>query len=121
MKNFTPIRLYLDEHIWSKLPQALAERGYDAVHACALGHVAWEDGKHLAYAAAQGLAVLTFDVTDFELLASEWFFAGKEHAGIIFSNQVPIGDLLRRVERLLQHVSADEIQNSLRYLQTFKS
>ncbi len=120
MTDFVPITLYLDEHIWSKLPQALAQRGYDAVHACALDHTAWEDGDHLAYAAAQGRAVLTFNVADFELLATEWFFAGREHAGIILSNQIPTGELLRRVGRLLERVSAAEMQNSLRYLQTFK-
>jgi len=115
-----PIKLYLDEHIWSGLPQALAQRGYDAAHACALDHIAWEDNDHLAYAAEQGRAVLTFNTAGFELLAAEWFFAGKEHAGIIMSDQIPIGELLRRTERLLQRVSADEMHNSLRYLQAYK-
>ena len=121
MTDFTPIKLYLDEHIWSRLPQALAQRGCDAVHACALDHIAWDDSDHLAFAAAQGRAVLTFDVADFELLATEWFFANKEHAGIILSNQVPISVLLRRVERLIQRVSADEMRNSLRYLQIYRA
>ena len=44
----------------------------------------------------------------------------KEHAGIILSDQIPIGELLGRLERLLQRVSADEMRNSLRYLQAFK-
>ena len=39
--------------------------------------------------------------------------AGKEHASIIMSDQIPIGELLR-------HVSADETHNSLRYLQTYR-
>ena len=69
----------------------------------------------------QSRAVLTFNVADFELLATEWFFAGRGHAGIILSDQIPIGELLRRVERLLQRVPADEMQNSLRYLQAYKS
>jgi predicted nuclease of predicted toxin-antitoxin system len=119
--DFAIIKLYLDEHIWSRLPQTLAQRGYDAVHACALGHIAWEDGDHLAYAAGQSRALLTFNIADFELLASEWFFAGREHAGIILSDQVPISELLRRIERLLQRVSAKEMHNSLRYLQSYKS
>jgi len=119
--DFTPIKLYLDEHIWSRLPQALAQQGHDAVHACALGHGAWDDDDHLAYAAAQGRAVLTFNIADFEVLAADWFFAGKEHAGIILSDQVSISELLQRVVRLLQCVSADEMRNSLRYLQAFKS
>ena len=121
MIDSVPIKLYLDEHIWSRLPQKLAQRGYDAVHACALGHVTWEDSDHLAYATEQGRAVLTFDIADFELLAAEWFFAGREHTGIILSDQVSIGELLRRVERLLESVSADEMRNSLRYLQSYKS
>ena len=121
MTDSVPLRLYLDEHIWRGLPEALAQRGYDAIHACALGHIAWDDDDHLAYAAEHGRAVLTFNVVDFELLAADWFFAGKEHAGIILSDQIPIRELLRRIERLLQRVSADEMHNSLRYLQAFKS
>jgi len=119
--DFIPIKLYLDEHIWSRLPRALAQRGYDAVHAHALGHVAWEDSDHLAYATEQGRAVLTFNVADFELLAAAWFFADEEHAGIILSDQIPIGELLRRVERLLQRVPADEMRHSLRYLRAYSS
>lgn len=32
MPDSVPVKLYLDEHIWSKLPEALAVQGYDAVH-----------------------------------------------------------------------------------------
>jgi predicted nuclease of predicted toxin-antitoxin system len=121
MSQADPIKLYLDEHIWSGLPAALNRLGFDAIHACALGYVGWEDSEQLAYAASQGRAILTFNVADFELLATEWFFFGREHAGIVLSDQISIGELLHRLERLLARLSATEIRNSTRYLQSFKA
>ena len=40
--------------------------------------------------------------------------------GIIISDQLSLGELLRRVERLLQALSAEELQNTLRYLQFYR-
>jgi hypothetical protein len=45
---------------------------------------------------------------------------GKEHWGIILSNREPIGELLRRILRLLNSVSADELKNQVRWLNEFK-
>ena len=121
MNRSDSIKLYLDEQIWSGLPVALSRLGFDAVHACTLGHVGWDDSAQLAYAASQRRAILTFDIADFELLAAEWFFAGREHAGILLSDQIPIGELLHRLERILNRLSAEDLRNSVRYLQSFKA
>ncbi|MCK6566950.1 MAG: hypothetical protein HUU12_05045 [Anaerolineales bacterium] len=45
---------------------------------------------------------------------------GKEHWGIILSNREPIGELLRRILRLLNTVSAEELKNQIRWLNEFK-
>lgn len=120
MRDETPIRLYLDEHVWYGLAAALQLRGHDAIHVYDVDREGLDDEAQLAYAAEQDRALLTFNARDFEPLAVEWFFAGEEHAGIIISNQLSLGELLRRVERLLQSLSAEELQNTLRYLQAYR-
>lgn len=116
MTDFTPVKLYLDEHIWYGLATALRERGYDAIHVYDADRSGLDDEAQLAYAAEQGRAILTFNTRDFEPLATEWFFAGKSHAGIIISDQLPVGELLYRVERLLKTLSAEEVRGTVRYL-----
>ena len=44
----------------------------------------------------------------------------KEHAGIIASDQLPIGETIRRLLKLLNQVTADEIRNQLYWLQSFQ-
>ena len=40
--------------------------------------------------------------------------------GIIVSDQLPIGETVRRLLNLLNRVSADEMWNEIRWLQAFK-
>lgn len=42
------------------------------------------------------------------------------HYGIVVSNEIPQGELKRRVTKLLESVSAEEMVNMVRYLQEFK-
>ena len=45
---------------------------------------------------------------------------GKEHYGIVVSNEISQGELQRRVTKLLESVTAQELKNTIRYLQEFK-
>jgi len=76
----------------------------------------------MAYAADQERAILTFDKdgSRFINLASEWFYAGRTHRGLIISGQLERGELLRRVLRLLNSVTADEMMNTVRFLEEWK-
>jgi hypothetical protein len=78
------------------------------------------DVVQLAHAASEHRAILTFNIGDFALLHEQYTAEGKEHWGIIFSNREPIGELLRRILRLLNSVSADELKNQVRWLSEFK-
>ena len=53
-------------------------------------------------------------------LVSDWFYAGRQHFGLIISAQLPRGELLRRVLNLLNSVTADDMMNSVRFLEGFK-
>jgi hypothetical protein len=75
----------------------------------------------LVFATAQGRTVLTYNVWHFVPLVRLWYEADREHAGVIFSVQLPPSELLRQIERLLVTLSADELQNTVRWLQEFKA
>lgn len=116
------IRLYIDEHVWRKLAAQLRERGFDAVNVYEVNRGGLSDEEQWSYAAAQGRAVLTFDKEGgrFIKLAADWFYAGQTHYGLIISNQLDRGELLRRVLNLLNSVTADEMMNTVRFLEDFK-
>jgi len=117
------IRLFLDEHVWRKLPAELRERGFDAVSVAEVGREGLPDEEQWSFAAAEGRALLTFDKHGgrFVDLVAEWFYAGRPHYGLIISAQLSRGELLRRVLSLLNSVTADDMMNSVRFLEEFKS
>ena len=116
-----PIKLLLDEHIWQGLTAALTQRGYDVVHIGDTEQRGMDDEPLLALATAQGRAVLTYNSRHFVPLVRLCYEASREHAGVILSIQLPPGELLRQMERLLATLSADELKNTVRWLQEFKS
>ena len=116
------VRLYLDEHIWRKLPAELRERGFDAVSVSEAGREGLPDEEQWSFAAAEGRALLTFDKDGgrFVDLVAEWFYAGRSHHGLIVSAQLPRGELFRRVLNLLNSVTGDDMMNSVRFLEEFR-
>jgi hypothetical protein len=64
--------------------------------------------------------VVTFNTQDYIPLARQYATEGKVHYGIVVSNEIPRGELKRRVTNLLESVSAEEMVNMVRYLQEFK-
>jgi hypothetical protein len=51
------------------------------------GNAGMSDEAQLTYATEQGMAILTYNAQDFILLAHMWYTAGREHAGIMLSEQ----------------------------------
>jgi hypothetical protein len=87
------------------------------------GNIGVPDEAQLTYAASRGMAILTYNAQDFISLARAWLIAGREHSGIIISEQFSqrqFGELLRRVLRLLDSVTADEMHNQIVFLQQFQ-
>ncbi len=111
--------LYTDADVAADLAAEIRTRGYDAVSALEKGRRYLDDEPQLEYATSEGRAILTHNQRHFEPLHRKWASEGREHAGIILSLQMPIGELLRRMLRLLDQVTADEMRNNLRYLSDF--
>ena len=59
---------------------------------------------------------MTFNVRDFVPLAIQYYEDGKEHYGVVASKELAHGELKRRVTKLLESVTAEELLNSVRYL-----
>jgi hypothetical protein len=112
------VRLYLDEDVFKDAAQALRLRGFDAVSVHELSRQGLADSAHLDYAADHGRAVFTFNMSDNLGLHVEYLSSGRWHAGIIVSRQLPIGEVVRRLLRLLSTVTAEEMRNQFWYLGT---
>jgi len=109
-------RLLLDEHIWVYLAKLLREQGFDVMHVNEADLAGTPDDKILSYAIDEHRAVVTFNIKDFIPLAVQYYEDGKEHYGIIVSNQLSRGELQKRVIKLLKRVTAEELMNTVRYL-----
>ncbi len=114
------IRLYLDEDIHKRVASALRLRHFDVVSAHEVGRWGLSDEEQLTYAATEGRTILTYNTPDYLRLHLDWLRSGKEHYGIIVSDQLPIGETVRRLLNLLNRVTADEMRNQIRWLQAFK-
>lgn len=117
------IALYTDEDVTSDLAPALRRRGYTVESAAEAGNIGVSDEAQLTYAASRGMAILTYNAQDFIPLARDWHSVGREHSGIVISEQFSqrqFGELLRRVLRLLDSVTADEMYNQIVFLQQFQ-
>ncbi len=109
------IRLYLDEDVNVLLSDLLRGRGFFVTTTQEAGQIGKTDEDQLAFATTRGRAILTHN-RDFEVLARNYFEAGRTHAGIIIAVRRHPMELLRRVLTLLNHVTADEIENQIRYI-----
>lgn len=74
------------------------------------------DAQQLAYTVSQQKTILTHNRGDFEALAQTYFAAGQTHYGIIIAIRRPSYELVRRLLLILNHVTAAEIQDQVRYI-----
>lgn len=97
---------------------ALRLRGVDVVTANEVGLHDASDPEHLAHAAAHELVLYTFNIGDFMALHTAYLAEGKDHAGIILGDQqrYGIGEQMRRLLRLSQMTSAEEMRNRIEFL-----
>lgn len=114
------ITLFLDEDVRPLLAEILRQRGYDAAHVLEANRAGKNDLEQLTHAVSQGRAILTHNIRDYLLLDRQYRDQGKEHCGIIVSDQVPLRELLRRTLRCLSRYTAEEARNQVIWLQDFK-
>ncbi len=110
------IALYLDEDVDVLLADLIRARGFSALTTRDAGNLHASDTDQLAYAAQHQLTFVTHNRVDFEALAQTYFIAHQPHTGIIIAVRHPVHEVARRLLIILNHVTADEMQNQLRYI-----
>ena len=110
------LRIFFDEDVHAALAAALRKRGHDAVHTLEAKRSGLSDESQLNFATQENRCLVTFNVGDFVRLHNRWMDAGREHAGIIVSKQLPVGEMLRRLLALLQKESGDSVRGQVRFL-----
>jgi predicted nuclease of predicted toxin-antitoxin system len=110
------IELYLDEDVNVLVADLLRGRGFVAVTTRDESQLQNSDAKQLAYAVSQRKTLLTHNRVDFEALAQAYTDADKTHYGIILARRHPPYELVRRLMRILNQVTADEMENQVRYI-----
>jgi hypothetical protein len=115
------IRLYLDEDAQRKsLVRALRARQFDVLTANEAEMVGISDAEQLVFAANQNRVIFTFNRGDFLRLHTQFLRDARGHAGIIVSDQYEIGTVIRRLLKLLDARSADEMKNWLEFLSSWQ-
>jgi predicted nuclease of predicted toxin-antitoxin system len=114
------VKFYLDEDIKPLLAEMLRARGFDCLAAREAGALTRSDSEQLAFATQQNRTIITFNIVDYLHLATTWAAEGREHAGIIVSDQLSPPEVLRRLLRLITQHQGRTLQNQVFWLQNYK-
>ncbi len=110
------IKLYLDEDVDVVIAAMLRARGFGVTTTQAEGNLGAADATQLAHAADKQMAVLTHNRQDFERLFEDCASSGRSHSGIIVAFRRPAREIVRRLIVILNSVTADEMDNQIRYV-----
>jgi hypothetical protein len=116
-----PIHLYLDEDAQrTALVRGLRARQIDVLTANEANQIGVSDAEQLAFAVSQNRTIFTFNRGDFVQLHIEYLRQDRSHAGIIVSDQLEIGTIIRRLLKLIDARSADDMHNWLEFLSNWR-
>lgn len=101
------MKFYLDEDISPKVSVILRKKGMDAVSAHETGMLEASDEEQLAFAAADGRAMVTRNRDDFIILTVQFFEDLKPHKGLIIVPHTIPGSEFSKLAALLVKFSKD--------------
>ncbi len=110
------IELYLDEDVDVLVAELLRGRGFDVLTTRQADCLGESDEEQLAFAVRHERKLVTHNRADFEELAQKYIVTEREHYGIILATRRQPYEIVRRLLTILNHVTADEIKNQLRYI-----
>ena len=111
--------IYLDADVHPIVARILRGRGFDALSANEAGHRQASDREQLDFAVARRRALVTFNVADFAREARAYAHEGRAHCGIIVSDQLDVGEVVRRLTKVLGSYSASDMIDRFVWLQSF--
>ncbi|MGC1305768.1 MAG: DUF5615 family PIN-like protein [Phormidesmis sp.] len=110
------IRLYLDEDVNVLVADLLNARGFDALSVRDAGQLQASDAEQLIYAVNHQRALVTHNRSDFEKLIQTYFDTEQKHYGVILAVRRSPQEIAQRLLAILNQVTADEIENQVRYI-----
>jgi|SRR5215467_12693013 len=110
------IDLYLDEDVDVLIAKLVRARGFAAATTQDSDQIGNTDQQQLNYAAEHKKTLLTHNRVHFENLAREYLEQERSHYGIIIAGRRSPYELVRRLLIVLNSVTADEIENQVRYI-----
>jgi predicted nuclease of predicted toxin-antitoxin system len=110
------VRLLLDEDVHLSVAIALRKRGFDVVHVQEVGRKGKTDAEQLRYAVESRRCLCSFNVKDFVMQHNEYMHNEKHHLGIIVSKQLPPGETIRKLSKILTLSSPKSINNQIVFL-----
>jgi predicted nuclease of predicted toxin-antitoxin system len=110
------IRLYLDEDVNVLVADLLNARGFDVLTVRNAEQLQASDEEQLAYAVSQQRTLVTHNRNDFQKLIQAYFDTGQKHYGVILAVRHPPQTIARRLLAILNQVTADEMENQVRYI-----
>jgi len=115
-----PPKLYLNEHLSPRLAEQLRQHGFDVTSTLEAHMGEADDDEQLAWAVSEQRVIVTFNHKDFAVRHERYITKGKAHWGIVLSTEEATDVLRRRLLRLLNTLSAEELKNQIRWLNEFK-
>ena len=114
------IALYLDEHVQLALAEALRARGVDVLTTQEAGNMGLADMRQLAFATENKRSLFSYNKGHFARIHYQWMSIHRPHGGIIVSDQLMIGPVLRRLMKLHFSLNSEDMRNRLEYLGAWK-
>lgn len=109
-------RFYLDEDVQTFLAEALRARGVDALHTYEASQGGRADDEQLAFAAAEGRCLVTYNRGDFVRLVRQFAAAGSPHAGVVVAVRRAPGDVLRALVAVAAAHTDETLRDQLLYV-----
>ena len=111
------IHLYFDEDVPLGIVRNLRTRGYDVLSTQESQMLNKSDDEHLLYAVSQRRAIVTHNRIDFEERHRRFLETGLKHYGVIIAKRRREDtEVVARLLKLLDSITAEEMENQLRYI-----
>lgn len=110
------IHLYFDEDVSVRIVDNLRTRGFDVLSSRDAEMSERSDDEQMLYAVSLRRAIVTHNRVDFEAQHGKFVKNGLKHYGVIVAKRRKDAEVVTKILALLDTVSADEIENQLRYV-----
>ena len=114
--SFLYIHLYFDEDVSASIVENLRTRGFDVLSARDADALGRSDDEQMLYAISQRRAIVTHNRVDFEKQHRKFLEGGMKHYGVIVARRRGDAEVIGKLLALLDTVTAEEMQNQLRYI-----